>query len=83
ETGERTNRAFMRDYANLKGREQMSEAVEDLEARKAKLGQPVSSFSERPNSMKMREPGKKPIRDSAGIESKTFRKSKSLRKRIN
>ncbi|HDY8022881.1 TPA: PLxRFG domain-containing protein [Vibrio vulnificus] len=83
ETGERTTRAFMRDYANLKGREQMSEAVEDLEARKAKLGQPVSSFSDRPNSMKMREQGKKPIRDFAGIESKTTRMSKRLRKRIN
>ncbi|WP_045589203.1 PLxRFG domain-containing protein [Vibrio vulnificus] len=83
ETGERTTRAFMRDYANLKGREQMSEAVEDLEARKAKLGQPVSSFSDRPNSMKMREQGKKPIRDFAGIESKTSRMSKRLRKRIN
>ncbi|EOA3782583.1 PLxRFG domain-containing protein [Vibrio vulnificus] len=83
ETGERTTRAFMRDYANLKGREQMNEAVEDLEARKAKLGQPVSSFSDRPNSMKMREQGKKPIRDFAGIESKTSRMSKRLRKRIN
>ncbi|HDY8179127.1 TPA: PLxRFG domain-containing protein [Vibrio vulnificus] len=83
ETGERTTRAFMRDYANLKGREQMNEAVEDLDARKAKLGQPVSSFSDRPNSMKMREQGKKPIRDFAGIESKTSRMSKRLRKRIN
>ncbi|MGL0955406.1 PLxRFG domain-containing protein [Vibrio vulnificus] len=83
ETGERTTRAFMRDYANLKGREQMNKAVEDLEARKAKLGQPVSSFSDRPNSMKMREQGKKPIRDFAGIESKTSRMSKRLRKRIN
>ncbi len=83
ETGERTTRAFMRDYANLKGREQMDVATDEIEARKEKLGQPISRFSERPNSMKMREQGKKPIRDFAGIETKTSRMSNRLRKRIN
>ncbi|WP_172565590.1 PLxRFG domain-containing protein [Vibrio navarrensis] len=83
ETGERTTRAFMRDYANLKGREQMDVATDEIEARKEKLSQPISRFSERPNSMKMREQGKKPIRDFAGIETKTSRMSNRLRKRIN
>ncbi|TQP87512.1 hypothetical protein FLL78_21330, partial [Vibrio cholerae] len=43
----------------------------------------VSSFMERPNSMKMREQGKKPIRDFAGIAGKTSRISKRLRKRLS
>ncbi|KYN82297.1 helicase [Vibrio cidicii] len=83
ETGERTTRAFMRDLANQKGQAQASERQADLDARRERLGQPVSSFMERPNSMKMREQGKKPIRDFAGIETKTSRMSNRLRKRIN
>ncbi len=83
ESGERTTRAFMRDLANQKGQAQASERQADLDARRARLGQPVSSFVERPNSMKMREQGKKPIRDFAGIVGKTSRMSKRLRKRLS
>ncbi|WP_262372833.1 PLxRFG domain-containing protein [Vibrio cholerae] len=83
ESGERTTRAFMRDLANQEGQAQASERQIDLDARRERLGQPVSSFVERPNSMKMREQGKKPIRDFAGIEGKTSRMSKRLRKRLS
>ncbi|ELY5264817.1 PLxRFG domain-containing protein [Vibrio cholerae] len=83
ESGERTTRAFMRDLANQKGQAQASERQIDLDARRERLGQPVSSFVDRPNSMKMREQGKKPIRDFAGIEGKTSRMSKRLRKRLS
>ncbi|EGQ8096785.1 PLxRFG domain-containing protein [Vibrio cholerae] len=83
ESGERTTRAFMRDLANQKGQAQASERQADLDARRARLGQPVSSFVERPNSMKMREQGKKPLRDFAGIAGKTSRMSKRLRKRLS
>ncbi|AKB06415.1 PLxRFG domain-containing protein [Vibrio cholerae] len=83
ESGERTTRAFMRDLANQKGQAQASERQADLDARRERLGQPVSSFLERPNSMKMREQGKKPIRDFAGIAGKTSRMSKRLRKRLS
>ncbi|HDZ3741692.1 TPA: PLxRFG domain-containing protein [Vibrio cholerae] len=83
ESGERTTRAFMRDLANQKGQVQASERQADLDARRERLGQPVSSFVERPNSMKMREQGKKPIRDFAGIAGKTSRMSKRLRKRLS
>ncbi|EOW9351795.1 PLxRFG domain-containing protein [Vibrio cholerae] len=83
ESGERTTRAFMRDLANQKGQAQASERQIDLDSRRARLGQPVSSFVERPNSMKMREQGKKPIRDFAGIAGKTSRMSKRLRKRLS
>ncbi|EOX1290816.1 PLxRFG domain-containing protein [Vibrio cholerae] len=83
ESGERTTRAFMRDLANQKGQAQASERQADLDARRERLGQPLSSFVERPNSMKMREQGKKPIRDFAGIEGKTSRMSKRLRKRLS
>ncbi|TQQ02414.1 PLxRFG domain-containing protein [Vibrio cholerae] len=83
ESGERTTRAFMRDLANQKGQAQASERQIDLDARRERLGQPVSSFVERPNSMKMREQGKKPIRDFAGIAGKTSRISKRLRKRLS
>ncbi|TQP48721.1 PLxRFG domain-containing protein [Vibrio cholerae] len=83
ESGERTTRAFMRDLANQKGQAQASERQIDLDARRERLGQPVSSFVERPNSMKMREEGKKPIRDFAGIAGKTSRMSKRLRKRLS
>ncbi|MCX9560058.1 PLxRFG domain-containing protein [Vibrio cholerae] len=82
ESGERTTRAFMRDLANQKGQAQASERQADLDARRERLGQPVSSFVERPNSMKMREQGKKPICDFAGIAGKTSRMSKRLRKRL-
>lgn len=82
ESGERTTRAFMRDLANQKGQAQASERQAELDARRERLGQPVSSFVERPNSMKMREQGKKPIRDFAGIAGKTSRMSKRLRKRL-
>ncbi len=82
ESGERTTRAFMRDLANQKGQAQASERQADLDARRERLGQPVSSFVDRPNSMKMREQGKKPIRDFAGIAGKTSRMSKRLRKRL-
>ncbi|EKF9768240.1 PLxRFG domain-containing protein [Vibrio cholerae] len=83
ESGERTTRAFMRDLANQKGQAQASERQADLDARRERLGQPVSSFVERPNSIKMREQGKKPIRDFAGIAGKTSRMSKRLRKRLS
>ncbi|HGH6015771.1 TPA: PLxRFG domain-containing protein [Vibrio mimicus] len=83
ESGERTTRAFMRDLANQKGQAQASERQTDLDSRRERLGQPVSSFMERPNSMKMREQGKKPIRDFAGIAGKTSRMSKRLRKRLS
>ncbi|WP_114793734.1 PLxRFG domain-containing protein [Vibrio cholerae] len=83
ESGERTTRAFMRDLANQKGQAQASERQADLDARRERSGQPVSSFVERPNSMKMREQGKKPIRDFAGIAGKTSRMSKRLRKRLS
>ncbi|TQP98286.1 PLxRFG domain-containing protein [Vibrio cholerae] len=83
ESGERTTRAFMRDLANQKGQAQASERQADLDARRERLGQPVSSFVERPNSMKMREQGKKPIRDFSGIAGKTSRMSKRLRKRLS
>ncbi|EOW9107130.1 PLxRFG domain-containing protein [Vibrio cholerae] len=83
ESGERTTRAFMRDLANQKGQAQASERQADLDARRERLGQPLSSFVERPNSMKMREQGKKPIRDFAGIAGKTSRMSKRLRKRLS
>ncbi|TQO85260.1 PLxRFG domain-containing protein [Vibrio cholerae] len=83
ESGERTTRAFMRDLANQKGQAQASERQIDLDARRERLGQLVSSFVERPNSMKMREEGKKPIRDFAGIAGKTSRMSKRLRKRLS
>ncbi|MBO1388049.1 helicase [Vibrio cholerae] len=83
ESGERTTRAFMRDLANQKGQAQASERQIDLDSRRARLGQPVSSFVDRPNSMKMREQGKKPIRDFAGIAGKTSRMSKRLRKRLS
>ncbi|WP_423229530.1 Eco57I restriction-modification methylase domain-containing protein [Vibrio cholerae] len=83
ESGERTTRAFMRDLANQEGQAQASEHQIDLDARRERLGQPVSSFVERPNSMKMREQGKKPIRDFAGIEGKTSRMSKRLRKHLS
>lgn len=83
ESGERTTRAFMRDLANQKGQVQASERQIDLDARRERLGQPVSSFMERPNSMKMREQGKTPIRDFAGIAGKTSRMSKRLRKRLS
>ncbi|EMK6707971.1 PLxRFG domain-containing protein [Vibrio cholerae] len=83
ESGERTTRAFMRDLANQEGQAQASERQIDLDARRERLGQPVSSFVDRPNSMKMREQGKKPIRDFAGIEGKTSRMSKRLRKRLS
>ena len=83
ESGERTTRAFMRDLANQKGQAQASERQIDLDARRERLGQPVSSFVDRPNSMKMREQGKKPIRDFAGIAAKTSRMSKRLRKRLS
>ncbi len=83
ESGERTTRAFMRDLANQKGQAQASERQADHDARRERLGQPVSSFVERPNSMKMREQGKKPIRDFAGIAGKTSRMSKRLRKRLS
>ncbi|ELK1815198.1 PLxRFG domain-containing protein [Vibrio cholerae] len=82
ESGERTTRAFMRDLANQKGQAQASERQIDLDARRERLGQPVSSFVERPNTMKMRELSKKPIRDFAGIAGKTSRMSKRLRKRL-
>ncbi|EJL6890448.1 PLxRFG domain-containing protein [Vibrio cholerae] len=82
ESGERTTRAFMRDLANQKGQAQASERQAELDARRERLGQPVSSFVERPNSMKMREQGKKPIRDFAGIAGKMSRMSKRLRKRL-
>lgn len=80
ESAERTTRAFMRDLAKQKGQAQAFERQADLDARRERLGQPVSSFMERPNSMKMREQGKKPIRDFAGIAGKTSRMSKRLRK---
>ncbi|GIA68349.1 helicase [Vibrio cholerae] len=83
ESGERTTRAFMHDLTNQKGQAQASERQADLDARRERLGQPVSSFVERPNSMKMREQGKKPIRDFAGIAGKTSRMSKRLRKRLS
>ncbi|EKF9796090.1 PLxRFG domain-containing protein [Vibrio cholerae] len=83
ESGERTTRAFMRDLANQKGQAQASERQIDLDARRARLGLPVSSFVDRPNSMKMREQGKKPIRDFAGIAGKTSTMSKRLRKRLS
>ncbi|BCK19437.1 hypothetical protein VCSRO5_3427 [Vibrio cholerae] len=83
ESGERTTRAFMRDLANQKGQAQASERQIDLDARRERLGQPVSSFVERPNTMKMRELSKKPIRDFAGIAGKTSRMSKRLRKRLS
>ncbi|ENL3533247.1 PLxRFG domain-containing protein [Vibrio cholerae] len=83
ESGERTTRAFMRDLANQKGQAQASERQADLDARRERLGQPVSSFVERPNSMKMREQGKKPIRDFSGIAGKKSRMSKRLRKRLS
>ncbi|ELU9849802.1 PLxRFG domain-containing protein [Vibrio cholerae] len=83
ESGERTTRAFMRDLANQKGQAQASERQIDLDTRRERLGQPVSSFMERPNSMKMREQGKRPIRDFVGIEGKTSRMSKRLRKRLS
>ncbi|EOX3402688.1 PLxRFG domain-containing protein [Vibrio cholerae] len=83
ESGERTTRAFMRDLANQKGQVQASERQADLDARRERLGQPVSSFMERPNSMKMREQGKKPILDFAGIAGKTSRMSKRLLKRLS
>ncbi|ELT7571520.1 PLxRFG domain-containing protein [Vibrio cholerae] len=83
ESGERTTRAFMHDLANQKGQAQASERQADLDARRERLGQPVSSFVERPNSMKMREQDKKPIRDFAGIAGKTSRMSKRLRKRLS
>ncbi|TQQ34133.1 PLxRFG domain-containing protein [Vibrio cholerae] len=83
ESGERTTRAFMRDLANQKGQAQATERQADLDARRERLGQPVSNFVERPNSMKMREQGKKPIRDFAGIAGKTSRMSKRLRKRLS
>ncbi|WP_336934624.1 PLxRFG domain-containing protein [Vibrio cholerae] len=83
ESGERTTRAFMRDLANQKGQAQASERQADLDAHRERLGQPVSSFVERPNSMKMREQGKKPIRDFAGIAGKTSRMSKRLSKRLS
>ncbi|EOW2077760.1 PLxRFG domain-containing protein [Vibrio mimicus] len=82
ESGERTTRAFMRDLANQKGQAQASVRQIDLDARRERLGQSVSSFVERPNTMKMRELGKKPIRDFAGIAGKTSRMSKRLRKRL-
>ncbi|EIE9609870.1 PLxRFG domain-containing protein [Vibrio cholerae] len=82
ESGERTTRAFMRDLANQKGQTQASERQADLDSRRERLGQPVSSFVERPNTMKMRELSKKPIRDFAGIAGKTSRMSKRLRKRL-
>ncbi|ELJ8582804.1 PLxRFG domain-containing protein [Vibrio cholerae] len=82
ESGERTTRAFMRDLANQKGQAQATERQIDLDARRERLGQPVSNFVERPNSMKMREQSKKPIRDFAGIAGKTSRMSKRLRKRL-
>ncbi|HGS5371650.1 TPA: PLxRFG domain-containing protein [Vibrio cholerae] len=82
ESGERTTRAFMRDLANQKGQAQASERQADLDSRRERLGQPVSSFVERPNTMKMRELSKKPIRDFAGIAGKTSRMSKRLRKRL-
>ncbi|HDZ9290743.1 TPA: PLxRFG domain-containing protein [Vibrio cholerae] len=82
ESGERTTRAFMRDLANQKGQAQASVRQIDLDARRERLGQSVSSFVERPNTMKMRELGKKPIRDFAGIAGKTSRMSKRLRKRF-
>lgn len=82
ESGERTTRAFMRDLANQKGQAQASERQADLDARRERLGQPVSSFVDRPNTMKMRELSKKPIRDFAGIAGKTSRMSKRLRKRL-
>ncbi|ENM5913041.1 PLxRFG domain-containing protein [Vibrio mimicus] len=83
ESGERTTRAFMRDLANQKGQALASERQADLDSRRERLGQPLSSFVERPNSMKMREQGKKPIRDFAGIAGKTSRMSKRLRKRLS
>ncbi|HDZ9224737.1 TPA: PLxRFG domain-containing protein [Vibrio cholerae] len=83
ESGERTTRAFMRDLANQKGQAQASERQIDLDVRRERLGQPVSSFVERPNTMKMREQGKKPIRDFAGVAGKTSRMSKRLRKRLS
>ncbi|ENM5902995.1 PLxRFG domain-containing protein [Vibrio mimicus] len=83
ESGERTTRAFMRDLANQKGQVQASERQADLDARRERLGQPLSSFVDRPNSMKMREQGKKPLRDFAGIAGKTSRMSKRLRKRLS
>ncbi|MBF4343918.1 hypothetical protein EAY39_24885, partial [Vibrio anguillarum] len=69
--------------ANQKGQAQASERQIDLDARRERLGQPLSSFVERPNSMKMREQGKTPIRDFAGIAGKTSRMSKRLRKRLS
>ncbi|EJM7233455.1 PLxRFG domain-containing protein [Vibrio cholerae] len=83
ESGERRTRAFMRDLANQKGQAQASGRQADLDARRERLGQPVSSFVERPNSMKMREQGNKPIRDFAGIAGKTSRMLKRLRKRLS
>lgn len=82
ESGERTTRTFMRDLANQKAQAQASERQADLDARRERLGLPVSSFAERPHSMKLREQGQKPIRDFAGIASKTSRMSKRLRKTL-
>jgi hypothetical protein len=92
-TGERTTRSYMRDLANREAQSQLSEdkaESERIETRQAnltnrreQLAEPVSGFGQRPNSMKMREDGKKPIRDFTGINAKTTRMSKRLRKRLN
>ncbi|MGR5294726.1 PLxRFG domain-containing protein [Vibrio mediterranei] len=42
----------------------------------------ASNFNERPSSMKLREQGKKPIKDFSGISNKTKGMSKRLKRRI-
>lgn len=75
------NRTRERDFDLAREQDEQSRKVTKDDVRiEAQGGK--SAFSSRPNSMKMREQGIKPIRDFEGIPQKTSSLTKRLRKKI-
>ncbi|WP_027697245.1 PLxRFG domain-containing protein [Vibrio litoralis] len=78
--GQTTTRTFARDKEN----QQRQAREEKLQGIRNRIESPASNFGDRPNSMKLREQGKIPMRDLASrVQPKTKGMNKSLKKRIN
>ncbi|GLO63015.1 hypothetical protein MACH09_35230 [Vibrio sp. MACH09] len=76
--GKPVTKSFAYDKAHQQS-EMRNEKVQGIQNR---IDTPVSSYSNRPNSMKLREEGIKPIKDFSGITAKTKGMSKRLRRKI-
>ncbi|EGR1514130.1 hypothetical protein D6089_20100 [Vibrio vulnificus] len=75
------NRTRERDFDLTREQDEQSRKVTKDDVRIEPQGG-KSAFSSRPNSMKMREQGIKPIRDFEGIPQKTSSLTKRLRKKL-